>query len=195
MKKVKLLITLIMAGAFMMSCGSGSNISKDSAKKIEKYNTYSYLPNKDTIKDTGYDNDRIHQVIISTINNNMSSEGYAIDNSRPDVLVYVHAMFDERIADVNADPVYTNFSYYRPGLYIGPYYEDYTYDNYFTVQRITAAEKVKQLPYKEKSIVIDLIDRRTNQILWRGTADEEIGSKRLERDIRDYVDEIFKEFP
>ena len=195
MKKVKLIITLIMAGAFMMSCGSGSNISKESAKKIEKYNTYSYLPNKDTIKDTGYDNDRIHEVIISTINNNMSSEGYAIDNSRPDVLVYVHAMFDERIVDVNADPVYTNFSYYRPGLYIGPYYEDYTYDNYFTVQRITAAEKVKQLPYKEKSIVIDLIDRRTNQILWRGTADEEIGSKRLERDIRDYVDEIFKEFP
>jgi len=179
----------------MLSCGSGSNISKDSARKLEKYNTYSYLPNKDTIKDTGYDNNRIYETIISTVNNNMSSEGYAIDNSRPDVLVYIHAMFDERIVDVNADPVYTNFSYYRPGLYIGPYYEDYTYDNYFTVQRITAAEKVKQLPYKEKTIVIDLIDRRTNQILWRGTADEEIGSKRMERDIRDYVDEIFKDFP
>jgi len=195
MNKLKLFITTILAAAFMMSCGSGSNISKDASKKLKNYNTYSYLPNKDTINDKAYNNDRIHEVIISTINNNMSAEGYAIENSTPDVLVFVHAMFDEKIAEVNTDPVYTNFSYYRPGLYVGPYYEDYTYENYFTVQRITADDAVKQLPYKEKSIVIDLIDRRTNKILWRGTADEEIGSKRLERDLRNYVDEIFKEFP
>ncbi len=194
MKRIKLFITLIMAGAFMMSCGSGSNISKESAKKLKTYSTYSYLPNKDTILSRDYDNDRLHEVIISTINNNMSGEDFAIDNRQPDVLVYVHTMFDEKV-DVNANPVYTNFSYYRPGLYIGPYYEDYTYENYFTIQRISADAAIKQLPYKDKSIVIDFIDRRTNQILWRGTADEEIGSRRLERDLRNYVDEIFKKFP
>lgn len=194
MKKIKLFITLVMAGAFLISCGSGSNISKDSAKKIKNYNTYSYLPNQDTILNQDYDNNRVHEVIISTINNNMSSEDFAIDNRQPDVLIYVHSMFDEKVA-VNANPVYTNFSYYRPGLYIGPYYEDYTYENYFTIQRIDADAAIKQLPYKEKSIVIDFIDRRTNQILWRGSADEEIGSSRLERDLRNYVDEIFKKFP
>ncbi|WP_289023167.1 DUF4136 domain-containing protein [uncultured Salegentibacter sp.] len=195
MKKIQLFITLILAGAFMISCGSGSNISKDAARKLKDYNTYSYLPNKDTIKDRSYNNNRIHEVIISTINNNMAAEDYAIDNSRPDVLVYIHTMFDEKVADINADPVYTNFSYYRPGHYIGDYYTNYTYDNYFTIQRITAGGEIKQIPYKEKSIVIDFIDRKTNQILWRGTAHEEIGSKRWERDIRNYIDEIFKEFP
>ncbi|WP_339650895.1 DUF4136 domain-containing protein [uncultured Salegentibacter sp.] len=194
MKKLKLLITTIMAAAFLMSCGSGSNISKDSSKKLKNYNTYSYLPNQDTILNRDYNNDRVHEVIISTINNNMASEDFAIDNRQPDVLVYVHTMFDEKV-DVNANPVYTNFSYYRPGLYIGPYYEDYTYENYFTIQRIGADGAIRQIPYKEKSIVIDFIDRRTNQILWRGTADEEIGSRRLERDLRNYVDEIFKKFP
>ncbi len=194
MNKLKLFITTITAAAFLMSCGSGSNISKDSARKLKNYDTYSYLPNQDTILNRDYDNDRVHEVIISTINNNMSSEDFAIDNRQPDVLIYVHTMFDEKV-DVNANPVYTNFSYYRPGLYIGPYYEDYTYENYFTIQRIGADDAVKQLPYKEKSIVIDFIDRRTNQILWRGTADEEIGSRRLERDLRNYVDEIFKKFP
>ncbi|SFG18145.1 MULTISPECIES: DUF4136 domain-containing protein [Salegentibacter] len=194
MKKLKLLITTIMAAAFLMSCGSGSNISKDSSKKLKNYDTYSYLPNQDTILNRDYNNDRVHEVIISTINNNMASEDFAIDNRQPDVLVYVHTMFDEKV-DVNANPVYTNFSYYRPGLYIGPYYEDYTYENYFTIQRIGADGAIRQIPYKEKSIVIDFIDRRTNQILWRGTADEEIGSRRLERDLRNYVDEIFKKFP
>ncbi|APS38883.1 DUF4136 domain-containing protein [Salegentibacter sp. T436] len=194
MKKLKLLITTIMVAAFLMSCGSGSNISKDSSKKLKNYDTYSYLPNQDTILNRDYNNDRVHEVIISTINNNMASEDFAIDNRQPDVLVYVHTMFDEKV-DVNANPVYTNFSYYRPGLYIGPYYEDYTYENYFTIQRIGADGAIRQIPYKEKSIVIDFIDRRTNQILWRGTADEEIGSRRLERDLRNYVDEIFKKFP
>lgn len=194
MKKLKLLITTIMAAAFLMSCGSGSNISKDSSKKLKNYDTYSYLPNQDTILNRDYNNDRVHEVIISTIKNNMASEDFAIDNRQPDVLVYVHTMFDEKV-DVNANPVYTNFSYYRPGLYIGPYYEDYTYENYFTIQRIGADGAIRQIPYKEKSIVIDFIDRRTNQILWRGTADEEIGSRRLERDLRNYVDEIFKKFP
>ncbi|TDN86426.1 uncharacterized protein DUF4136 [Salegentibacter sp. 24] len=195
MKKVKLFITLILAGAFMISCGSGSNISKDAAKKLKNYDTYSYLPNKDTILSQDYNNQQIQETIIATINDNMASEGYAIENRQPDVLVYVHTMFDEKVA-VNANPVYTNFSYYRPGHYIGPYYENYTYDNYFTIQRITADDAIKQLPYKEKSIVIDFIDRRTNEILWRGTApEEEISSKRLERDLRDYVDEIFTKFP
>lgn len=194
MKRLKLFFTIIMGAAFMLSCGSGSNISKDSARKLKSYDTYSYLPNKDTILSRNYDDNRIHEVIISTINNNMANENFAIDNRQPDVLIYLHTMFDEKV-DVNANPVYTNFSYYRPGHYIAPYYEDYTYDNYFTIQRITADAAIKQLPYKEKSIVIDFIDRRTNQILWRGTADEEIGSRRLDRDLRNYIDEIFKKFP
>lgn len=194
MKKVKLVVILFIAGTIMTSCGSGSNISKESAKKLKRYNTYSYLPDKDTIASKKYDNKRIYEVLISTINNNMAAEDFALDNRQPDVLIYIHTMFDEKV-EVNANPVYTNFSYYRPGLHIGPYYKDYTYDNYFTIQRITGDDAIKLLPYKEKSIVIDFIDRRTNEILWRGTANEEIGSRRMERDLRSYVDEIFKKFP
>ncbi|SHG07017.1 protein of unknown function [Salegentibacter echinorum] len=194
MKEVKLAIVLFIAGTVMISCGSGSDISKESAKKLKRYNTYSYLPDKDTIATKKYDNERIYEVLISTINNNMAAGDFAIDNRQPDVLIYIHTMFDEKV-EVNANPVYTNFSYYRPGLHIGSYYEDYTYDNYFTIQRITADAAIKQIPYKEKSIVIDFIDRRTNKILWRGTANEKIGSRRMEKDLRNYVDEIFKKFP
>lgn len=194
MKNIKLALVLFVAGTIMTSCGSGKDVSKESAKKLKRYSTYSYLPDKDTIASTKYDNEHIYEVLISTINNNMAAEDFAIDNRQPDVLIYIHTMFDEKV-EVNANPVYTNFPYYRPGLHIGPYYKDYTYDNYFTIQRITADGAIKQQPYKEKSIVIDFIDRRTNKILWRGTANEEIGSRRMERDLRNYIDEIFKNFP
>ncbi|MDR5590874.1 DUF4136 domain-containing protein [Christiangramia sp. SM2212] len=185
--KVNLLIvvTIIMA-----SCGSSGPTVKDDVKKLKSYDSYAYLPNKDTIISRDYDNDAINSTIIETINANMRENGFRLDKLQPDVLVYVHPMFDEQVA-VNANPVYTNYPYYRPGLYVGPYYRDFMYDNYFTIQRINGP-RVKQVPYRERTIVIDFIDRRTNEILWRGTTDETIATRRIERETREYVDEIFK---
>lgn len=123
----------------------------------------------------------------------MTEQGFSLERNTPDVLVYIHPMFDEKVA-VNANPVYTNYSYYRPDFYIGSYYKDFMYDNYFTIQRIDGP-RVEQVPYKNKSVVIDFIDRRTNEILWRGTSSEEITDRRLERSLRQYIDDIFKSFP
>ncbi len=177
----------------LVSCGSSGPTIKDDMRKLQSYDSYAFLPNKDTIISRDYDNSAIQETIIETINANMNEEGYVLDKLQPDVLIHVHTMFDEKVA-VNANPVYTNYPYYRPGFYVGPYYEDYIYDNYFTVQRIDGP-RVNQVPYMERTIVIDFIDRRTNQILWRGTTDEEIKTRRLEREVREYVDDIFTDFP
>lgn len=192
MKKLKLISFAFLAVGFLAACGSGSGTSK-LAKSLKNYNTYAFLPSKDTIKNRSFNSNRIHETVVNTVNENMSDEGYEIDRDQPDVLIYVHTIFDER-ADVNANPVYTSYSYYRPGLYIGPHYEPVMYEDYYTIQRLSG-ETVQQVPYTERSIVIDFVNRRTKEILWRGTASEEIGTRRTERDVRDYVDEIFKKFP
>lgn len=192
MNKLQITILGIVTVLVLVACGSGSRLT-DEAKSLRNYNSYAFLPNNDTIMSRAYDNKRINDVIVSTINANMKDEGYILDKRQPDVLIYVHTMFDEK-ADVNANPVYTNYSYYRPGLYIGPYVEDYVYEDYYTIQRLTG-NSVKQLPYRERSIVIDFINRRDKEIIWRATSEEEIGTRRIERDIRNYVDEIFKKFP
>lgn len=186
--KINLLILMTIA---MASCGSSGPTVKSDVKKLKSYDSYSYLPNKDTIISRDYDNSAIQETIIETINANMRDNGFVLDKLQPDVLVYVHPMFDEKVA-VNANPVYTNYPYYRPGFYIGPYYKDFMYENYFTVQRINGP-RVQQAPYRERSIVIDFIDRRSNEILWRGTSEETIGTRRQEREIRKYIDDIFKE--
>lgn len=193
MKFFKTYVPLILLGIIIYSCGSSAITSKDDRKKLASYHTYAYLPNKDTIMSRDLDNDHIQQVIVETINANMQEQGFELDKSYPDVLIHVHAMFDEKMT-VNSNPVYTNYAYYRPGFYIGPYYKDYMYDNYFAVQRVDGP-RVEQIPYRQGSVVIDFIDRRTNEILWRGTSDETIGSRRMDREIRDYIDRIFKDFP
>ncbi len=66
---------------------------------------------------------------------------------------------------------------------------------YITIQRITG-DNIQQVPYSSRSIVIDFINRKNNKIIWRGTTNEvEIDDRRTERDVRKYVDEIFKQFP
>lgn len=192
MKKIKLALSLGFVAIMLASCGSGVKLT-DEAKTLRNYNSYAFLPNNDTIMSRSYDNKRIKEVIVSTINSNMKDEAYILDKRQPDVLIYVHTMFDEK-ADVNANPIYTNYSYYRPGLYIGPYVEDYVYQDYYTIQRLSG-NSIKQLPYRERSIVIDFINRRDKEIIWRATSEAEIGTRRMDRDIRNYVDEIFKNFP
>ncbi|MFV8224657.1 DUF4136 domain-containing protein [Christiangramia aquimixticola] len=190
MKIWKSFILFTFISGLLIACGSSVPTVKKDVQKLKSYNSYAYLPNKDTILNRDLNNSAIQATIINTINSNMKEKGFNLDKIQPDVLVYVHPMFDEKVA-VNANPVYTNYAYYRPGFYIGPYYRDYMYDNYFTVQRIDGP-RVNQIPYRTGSIVIDLIDRRTNEILWRGTSNEKIEKKRMDREIREYIDETFK---
>jgi len=191
MKFLKSFLLFTVFSTVLVSCGSSAPTAKNDVKKLKSYDSYAYLPNKDTIISRDYENDAINETIIETINANMQEEGFVLDKQQPDVLIYVHPMFDEKVA-VNANPVYTNYPYYRPGFYIGPYYKDFMYDNYFTIQRINGP-RVDQVLYRERSIVIDFIDRRTNEILWRGSNEETIEKRRIDREIRGYIDDIFKE--
>lgn len=191
MRFLKFNSIIILASILLASCGSSGPTAKDDLKKLKSYESYAYLPNKDTIIDRDFNNEEIQTTIVETINANMRENGFVLDRKNPDILVHYHAMFDEKIA-VNANPVYTNYAYYRPGYYVGPYYQDFMYDNYFTVQRLNGP-RVDQVPYRERTVVIDLIDRRTNEILWRGTSNETISTRRMDREIREYIDEIFKD--
>lgn len=160
---------------------------------MSSYTSYAFLPNQDTIKSSNYNNAQVNEIVINEIRTNMQEKNYRLDRNQPDLLVYYHLMMDEENA-VNANPVYTNYSYYRPGFYVGPYYRNYAYNNYFTIPRI-AGVNVQQVPYKEGTLVIDLIDRRTNEIVWRGRAVDVVERNDLEEELRTYVNAIFERLP
>lgn len=183
----------ILTGLLVTSCGPKVDADKKVARSLSSYSSYAFLPNQDTIQTSNYDNARVNEIVIDEIRTSMQEKNYRLDRNQPDLLVYYHLMLDEEMA-VNANPVYTNYSYYRPGHYVGPYYRNYTYNNYFTVPRIVGSN-VQQIPYKEGTLVIDLIDRRTNEIVWRGSAEDVIERNNLEAELRSYVDAIFERLP
>ena len=190
--KYMLSISLVMSIIFV-SCGPKVRTDKKTAADLDKFESFAFLPNQDTIKTTKYDNAFVNEVVIDEIRENMQQLDYRLDRNQPDLLVYYHLMLDEEIA-VDASPVYTNYSYYRPGYYVGPYYRNYLYNNYFTVPRIVGTG-IQQVDYKEGTIVIDLINRKTNEIVWRGTAEDVVTPNNMEDEVRTYVNAIFDEFP
>ncbi|WP_029034619.1 DUF4136 domain-containing protein [Salinimicrobium terrae] len=194
MKFLKHFLSLsIMAGILFTGCGPKVDADKMTAKSLNSFNSYAFLPNQDTIQTSRFDNVQVNEIVIDEINENMQELNYRLDRNEPDLLVYYHLMLDEEMA-VNASPVYTNYSYYRPGFYVGPYYRNYAYSNYFTVPRIVGTG-IQQVNYKEGTIVIDLINRRTNEIVWRGRAEDLVAPGNLDEEIRSYVDAIFDKLP
>lgn len=193
MKYLKYLLTSVFLSSILMSCGPKVRTDKKAQVNLDRFSSFAFLPNQDTIKTSKYSNAFVNEIVIDEIKENMQELDYRLDRTQPDLLVYYHLMLDEEVA-VNANPIYTDYSYYRPGYYVGPYYRNYMYNNYFTVPRI-AGIGIEQIPYKEGTIVIDIINRRTNEILWRGKANDVVTPNNLEEELRTYVNAIFDRFP
>lgn len=192
MRKYLFAVTILL-GLIITACGPRVQTEKRAQVDLSNYRSYSFLPNQDTIRNSDYDNDYVNEIVIDEIRQNMRERDFTLERNQPDLLVYYHLMFDEEMA-VNASPIYTNYSYYRPGYYVGPYYRNVAYNNYFTVPRLSGTN-IQQVPYREGTIVIDLIDRRTNEIIWRGRAEDVVERGNLEQELRSYIDAIFSEFP
>lgn len=175
------------------SCGTKVDKNATPAKSLSSYSSYSFLPNRDTIQTSSFDNALVNELVIDQIREKMDENNYRLDRNQPDILVHYHLMLDEEMA-ANSNPVYTNYTYFRPGYFVGPYYQNYVYNNYFTIPRISGSD-IKQVPYKEGTMVIDFIDRRTNEIIWRETATEKITPRNFREQIKSNVNAIFSRLP
>lgn len=175
------------------ACGPKVTTKSMTNRNINTYNTYAWLPDNDSIQNKDYNNRLVHQTIIEEVNKRMLREGFNLDRENPELLVLVHTMFDEE-TDVSRRPVYSTYDYYGPGFYMGSYYQPYYYYNYSSVPRVIGYD-VDVVTYTEGTLVIDFIDARTNQLVWRGTAEGIIEPINVEAEIANYVDEIYDDFP
>lgn len=184
---------IILTIVFLAGCGPKIETNKLSEVDLDKYNTYAWLPDGDSITNPKYQNLGLNEAIINEVNQNMQEEGYTLDRDNPDLLILTHTMFNTD-TDIVKDPVYTTYTYYEPGFYTGRYYSPYYYTDYASVTRLSGYD-IDQVQYTEGRVVIDLIDREKNQVVWRGIADDYIEPINVQDEVRNYVEAIFDEFP
>jgi hypothetical protein len=172
-------------------------ISTDRKKDLSSYNSFAWLPkDSSAIKDPLYDHDILSQKIHDHVNQQMTGKGYSIDTNTPDLLIQYTFVVEnkEQIINSPARPNYlptspyvfnepynsnatdspsnlyfysnpSNIYNYNYHINSYPYYSPYGFPN--PVPQ-TYGNTFQQIQFKEGTLIIDIIDRNKNQLVWRG---------------------------
>ncbi|MAQ75780.1 MAG: hypothetical protein CL613_05550, partial [Aquimarina sp.] len=93
----------------------------------------------------------------------------------------------------DADPVYATYPY-NVSSPVSPYYDPYYYNYYFGYGDVVGYD-VNYDRYKDGTLIVDLVDRKTKEVIWSGAATDEIYMNNESKAISQYVDDLFKDFP
>lgn len=190
---IRLLTLVLTAGLF--SCAT-PNVHSDVAKGVDfkKFHTFAWLPDADTAHHGSIPNkDAVIKAVHNSVNDEMVKRTYKIDTLKPDLLVLVHTRFETKQQTVQT-PVYSSYPYYYTGLYVGPWYS-YYYPGYYDMPFVVGYD-IHNVNYTEGNLIIDIIERSTRKIVWRGWTTEDYAAPGdFETDIKTKVHQIFRKYP
>ena len=181
--------TLIaVAVVFGMGCGATAHIEKDNSVNFSKIRTYAWIGGKDKSLSDRHSNSIIDANLKSTVSNSLHKYGWAEDNRNPDVLLDYNIMVENNVKQ-QSDPLYT-----RP--YTRYYYNPYSrriVPVYYPSQMVGFQDY--EIPYKEGTITLHMIDADTNKLIWQGwSADQVNGNNLTSREVESGVKAILKKF-
>ena len=161
--------TLVLTGTTVLA----QNVSYDFDKSTDfsKFKTYAL------VRGTVLADEINHNRIVSALNAQLEAKGLAPAGTpaTADLLVAYHATFDR---DLEISGFGTGFGPYRFGSRSG----------------VARTEKILT-----GTLAVDIVDSRTNAIVWRGTASNEIDAKadpkKRERNISRAAERLFKNYP
>ena len=187
------IISLLLVASLLGCTGARVSTDKTASVDLSKYDTFAYLPMlKDSTDQSTYNYEAETQ-FMDQIGEEMRALGYSVDVESPDLLIHTWANFQEEEA-LRSDPIYNTYSYYSYGynpVVDYPYY----YNGYNTVTDVVGYD-IDEVDYGEGTMVVDLIDAKTNEIVWRGTArDESYSVAAVKDNLSAYADQIFEEYP
>lgn len=162
---------------------------------LSKYSTYAYLPNADVeMEGMSMDKDQVNQQIINSLNEEMMDQGYRLDRDNPDLLVLLSVKKDSETA-VDVDAEYATYPYSTYGVStVSPYYGNYYYNDFYGYSNLVGYD-VDTYQYKEGSLVVSLVDRKTKNVVWKAATEDDIYQSDTTEEIAELVDHAFDEYP
>jgi hypothetical protein len=170
---------VVSAGLAFAACSTmkvSSMSSPGEAQRAATYRTYAWLPHPAT-PDPNH-NPIVGEIVQQAADRELAKKGYQrVDESAgPDFLVGWHASSRE------ATQVQTFDAYYGYGWGWG-----------------AAVPETYVSTYKEGSLIIDVVDRATNKLAWRGWAEADLsfnpGGETPRQRIEEATSKIFEKFP
>ena len=178
LKKITLnTLLLALSTTFVVSCTPTLKVTSDFDRNADftAYKTFSIYNLKTTVNVNQLNAERIWNFIRSE----MTKKGYMETNGHPDLLINaVGVIQDKKYVSANTNSVYAGL--YRPYGYWG------------------AGNTIfSGTDYKDGSLMIDIVDAKSNRLVWQGTGNAEITSQPKNHDeaISNTVTRILASFP
>ena len=195
MKQATQRMQLLLLGlCFLLLSGCASTVDVttdyDRTANFSQYQTFSFYQDRPTQpRDASGDFDTSMDLYLrNAIRQSLSNQGLRYDTSDPDLKVAYDVAVDTEVA------VNTNYTY-PPGFGYGySYWYGYRY-NYGFSRFPTTYKTINQ--YREGTVVVDLINPDTNELVWRGIGEAAVdmrGDIDQER-INTIVMDILEEYP
>jgi hypothetical protein len=194
MKKILLGLVLALGGG-LSACSSAVNVEQRADVNFAKYRTFDFADTE--VKTQGDQNpllnspiaqDRIKQAIASEL----AKRGLRQVESNPDFLVTTHTYVERAERTVYDSYPGANYAYPYAVGYRGRFLPI----NYGAWYSPTYYQTPRTEQYREGTLVLDFIDARTNNLVWRGSmADPVDDPARLGSEFSKSAKEILDKFP
>jgi Domain of unknown function (DUF4136) len=165
---------------------------------FQNYKTYAWLPTKDTSFTKLASKKAVESSLSAAVSQQLNSRGMKFDSLTPDCL-FTYSLVLTKTYQLGQEPP----PVYAPNSNAGALPGQY--NMYYYVPASTAMYNpdlyqgsMKVTTFRDGTLVIDMIDRKTNQIIWRTNAQGKVNEKDrqgVRPTINEIVPAMFKKFP
>jgi hypothetical protein len=189
MKLVASVLGLAVVACFAVSCSNPVYVQKDDGVNLNNYKTYMWVDTRAAENDNSDRATSYADISVrNSVNAELSRKGWREVTSNPDILVGYDVLV-ERSLEQKSDPVY---SQPMSRWYYNPYTRRWN-TIYYPSQFI--GYQSYEVPVKEGTITINLVDARTDRAVWQGWTTENMDYSRFTEDeVARAVRNIFKKF-
>ena len=197
---------VLLAAMLLASCGGTfQNISSnyDHLANFTVYKSYAWL-NKDLPHtETPYDNEIVENNIKNYVDKELENRNLIANANAPDLLFEL-ILSDKEKVRTTTTPIYsppqysaypsTSYRYYSPQNYR---WNPHGYSNYnYTRPGYQIGNRVIKTPYNRSTITINVFDRKSNRLIWAGTAKGDVYDDNYKQeDIHPAIIKILNQYP
>jgi hypothetical protein len=188
MKKIIFGAVVFIAGLVIYSCSSTAYVEKKPGLNFSDYKTYMWVDIMADEKDVSARTTAFADLSVhNAANEELQRWGWRETSENPDVLVSYDILVERNVETQN-DPVYT-----QP--YSRSYYNRFTkkWSTIYYPSQFLGYQQY-EVPVREATITITLIDTKNDQKIWQGWTTERLGSSGITNlDVKKSVRNVFKE--
>lgn len=196
----KLFFALLLLATLNACAVFNTSFDQDQSVNFTKYRTFAWLVKQPVVYKDNFDNDILENNIKNYASEELIKRGLRVDTANPDLILDFKLQVENKInqqqVPIYGHPYNYGYGYRNYGYNYGYNNMNNMYYNAYAQPDVIVGYKTQNIPYKDGTLHILVIDRSSNKLIWNGWGEEVVtdpGS--YENDIRKGIPEIFKNFP